>query len=158
VLLGDKEMNEEERQKENERLVERFERQKKANLANREIYKWFLEFFRNCMVVAALFFLANKSGSWWLYVIALLAGFFLAAYCYTYVENLWPAIDLTDKRGWWRRLSILGSVVALQLILTAITAGLYFTVNKIVEVQGVTQGRAPASSDVEPSVSSPKSN
>jgi hypothetical protein len=76
------------------------ERQLKANLANRAIYRWFLEFLRNCMVVAALSYVATKSGDWWLYGIAGLAGFALAAYCYTYIENAWWQLEMS-KAEWF---------------------------------------------------------
>jgi hypothetical protein len=63
-LSAEIELTEEERQKEIARLVELLERPVKANLTMRAFYKWFLEFVRNAMVVAALFFLARRSGDW----------------------------------------------------------------------------------------------
>jgi hypothetical protein len=114
----------------------RIDRVIKANVANRGIYKWFLEFTRNCMVVAALFYLARKSDSWWMYTIAGIAGFALVAYCYTYVENWWYRWPIVG-RGWRRSLIILASALVLQLMLGIITISLMTTINKITEIQGM---------------------
>jgi hypothetical protein len=128
-------VNEEEREKEIARLTAIIERQKNADVLIRASYKWFLEFLRNCMVVAALFYLAQKSGNWWLYAITMMAGLALAGYCYSYLESAWPTVDISNMGRWKARLSILASVLVLQLILLGITTTLVITVNKIVEVQ-----------------------
>jgi hypothetical protein len=75
-------------EKEIARLTAIIEAPVKAALTLRALYKWILEFLRNCMVVAALFYLAQKSGSWWVIVIAGVGGYALAAYCFTYVDVL----------------------------------------------------------------------
>ena len=135
-------LSEAERQKEVERLTELLERPVKANLAVRAIYRWFLEFLRNCMVVAALFYVARRSGDRWLYGIAGLGGFALAAYCYTYIENGWWQLEMSKKgwfltkRWWLKHVIVLASVVALQSIVIGITIGLIATVDRIVAAQG----------------------
>jgi hypothetical protein len=136
------EMTEEERQKEIARLTELLERPKKANLINRAIYKWVLELLRNCMVVAALFLIATKSGDWWLYGIAGLGGLALTGYCHTYVENVWLAIDFPQTTPFKKHAMILGGVLLLNVVLGAITVGLYVSVDRIVKAQSQT-AKAP---------------
>jgi uncharacterized membrane protein len=127
-------MKEEER-KEIERLTALLEAPKKANVALRSWYKLFLEYIRNCMVVAALFYLAQKSGDWWLYVIAAMSGLALGSYCYTYIENWWPDVNVMGRARWKTNLMIAASTLALQLVLLGITIGMVVTLNKIVETQ-----------------------
>jgi hypothetical protein len=129
------EMTDEEREKEIARLLAIIEGQKKADLLLRSFYKWFLEFIRNCMVVAALYYLAQKSGSWLLYVVTAMAGIALGGYCHSLVEAAWPNVDTSNMSPRKTNLSILASTLVLQLICLAITLGLVFTVNKIVDVQ-----------------------
>jgi hypothetical protein len=128
------ELTEEERQKEIARPVELLERPVKANLTMRAFYKWFLEFVRNAMVVAALFFLARRSGDWWLYGIAIAAGFALVAYSHTYIENGWHRLEFKSQ-GTRRKIVVGVTAALLQLSLVAITIGMYFTIDKIVTVQ-----------------------
>jgi hypothetical protein len=127
-------MNDEEREKEIVRLTALLEHQKKAITLSRAMYKWILEFVRNCMVVAALFYLARRSGDWWVYGIAGVSGFALVAYCSTYVEGVGFDVKIPYV-GW--RLHATAAVVALvtQLLLVGITIGLYVTLDKIVTVQ-----------------------
>lgn len=129
-------MDEEERQREVGRAGH-FERLIKANLANRAIYRWVLEFLRNCMVVAALLFLAQKSGNWWLWIITIVSAFVLIAYCYTYVENAWfGAISTIVPSGGWRvHVGIVVGATVTGLALLGVTAGIYVTLDKIVSVQ-----------------------
>jgi hypothetical protein len=107
---------------------------KTANVQLRGIYKWVLEFVRNCMVVAALFYVARRSGDWWIYGIAVVSGFALSAYCFTYVENVWfdYKMPYTGRR---RNVALIVGACVVQLILTGITIGLYVTLDKIVTVQ-----------------------
>jgi hypothetical protein len=135
-------MNEEERAKEIARLTELLERPRKANIALRALYKWFLEFLGYCLVVAALVFLARKSGDWWLYGIAIVGGFALAGYCYTYIENAWPEFDLTNKSRLRKHATIWVSVIVLQAMLIGITVGVQVTLDKVVKIEGET-AKAP---------------
>lgn len=135
-------MTEAERKKEIARLEAIIEGKKKSDVILRASYKWFLEFIRNCMVVAALFYLAQKSGSWLLYAVAGIAGIALAGYCHSLVEGAWPSIDTSNMTQRKMKLSILASTLVLQLICLSITVGLVLTVNKIVDVQ-ITMAKAP---------------
>jgi hypothetical protein len=138
ALKESDDMSEAERQKEIERLNELSDRQKKANVSLRGLYRWVLEFLRNCMVVAAVFYLAEKSGDWWLYGIAGIGSFALAGYCYTYIENWWPNLDVTRKGRLRGLVTIFGSVLVLQLVLAGITVGVMVTLDKIVRLEGQT--------------------
>jgi hypothetical protein len=135
-------MAEQDYEKEIARLQAIIDKQKKADLLNRAFYKWFLEFIRNCMVVAALFYLARRSGSWLLYTVAVGAGGALIAYCHSFVESAWPVVNASNMSPRKMRLRVLASTLVLQLICLAITAGLFLTVNKIVDVQ-ITMTKAP---------------
>jgi hypothetical protein len=90
------------------------------------------------MVVAAVFYLAEKSGDWWLYGIAGIGSFALAGYCYTYIENWWPNLDVTRKGRLRGLVTIFGSVLVLQLVLAGITVGVMVTLDKIVRLEGQT--------------------
>jgi uncharacterized membrane protein len=135
-------MTEQEHEKEIARLQAIIDGQKKADLLLRASYKWFLEFIRNCMIVAALFYLAQRSGSRLLYAVAIMAGLALAGYCHSLVEDAWPNVDTSNMSQRKMKLSILASTLVLQIICLAITAGLVLTVNKIVDVQ-ITMTKAP---------------
>jgi hypothetical protein len=89
------------------------------------------------MVVAALLFLARKSGSWWLWTITIVTGFALMSYCYTYVENAWFQLrsEKIPTEGWRMHVWILVGTVVTQTILIGITATFYFTLDNIVSVQ-----------------------
>jgi hypothetical protein len=135
-------MTEQNHEKEIAKLQAIIDDHKKADLLLRASYKWFLEFIRNCMVVAALFYLAQKSGSWLLYAVTAMAGTALAGYCYSLVEDAWPTVDTSNMGQRKMKLSILASTLVLQIICLVITVGLVFTVNKIVDVQ-ITMTKAP---------------
>jgi hypothetical protein len=128
------EMAEEERQREIARLTEIIERPKKANILSRDVYKWFLEFVRNCMVVAALFYLARRSGDWWVYGIAGVSAFALAGYCYTYVDAAWLEFKISHE-GWRKHLTIILGALLVQLVFAGITVGLCVTLDRIVTIQ-----------------------
>lgn len=129
-------LSEEELSAEIARLTEILERERVANITNRAIYRWYLDFLRNCMVVAALYYLAEKSGSWWLYGITISAWGALGGFCYTYIENAWPWHKLASKKGRFKRsMSILASALLLQLVLLGVTVSLMLSLNKIVQVQ-----------------------
>jgi hypothetical protein len=126
----------EEHEKEIVRLTKLIERPVKTALTLRIGYKWTLEFLRNCMVVAALFVLAKRSDSWFMFGIAAVGGLALGGYCCTYVD-VWKAraapFGKTPKQRFW---SLLLIVVFFELMTLAITVSLYLAINKIVEVQG----------------------
>jgi hypothetical protein len=134
-------VTEEEEQKEIARLTAIIENQKKAESILRASYKWFLDFIRNCMVVAALFYLAKQSGSWMLYAVTATSGFALAGYCWSQVEEVWPTMNTANMSQRKMKLSIGASVLALQLIGVGITVALVVTINKIVDVQ-ITMAKA----------------
>jgi uncharacterized membrane protein len=134
-------MSDEEREKEIARLTELYERPEKANILGRALCKWILEFVRNCMVVAALFYLARRSGDWWIYGIAGFAGFALVAYCHSYVESVWFQVRIPYE-GWRKHVAIISGVLAVNLLLLGMTAGLYVTLDRIVTLQ-VQMAKAP---------------
>jgi hypothetical protein len=134
-------MNDEERDKEIARLTALLEHQKKAITLGRAIYKWILEFVRNCMVIASLFYLARRSGDWWVYGVAGIAGFALLGYCYSYIDSLPFELKATFE-GRRQRLAIGLFALALQLLSLGITVGLYLAVDRIVTVQ-VQMTKAP---------------
>jgi hypothetical protein len=126
----------EEDAKELARLTEIVEQPLKTALTLRAWYKWQLEFLRNSMVVAALFFLAKKSGSWFMYGIASVGGVALAGYCSTY-KDVWKAnaraFGKTARQRFW---SVLLIFTVLESMAFGFTVVLYLAINKIVEVQG----------------------
>jgi hypothetical protein len=134
-------MSPEERDKAIARLTEKFELQKKAVTQSRAFYKWLLEFVRNCMVVAALVELADRSGDWWVYGIAGIAGISLLGYCTSYIESLPFEVTFISK-GRPQRLAIGLFALGLQVLSLGITIGLFLTINKIVTVQ-VQMTKAP---------------
>ena len=128
------EMNDEEREKEIARLTERAELAVKANLLSRAIHKWFLEFVRNGLVVATLFFLARRSGDWWIYGIAFVAAFSLLAYSHSYAQEFWYKLEFKSQ-GWRRKLTVGVGAALLESILPAMTIGMYLTIERIVTIQ-----------------------
>jgi membrane associated rhomboid family serine protease len=117
-----------------ERLFEYDEEKAQVEQFGRGIYKWFLEFVRNCMVVAALAYVAQKSGNWLMYGVAGLAYAALAFYCLSYVEVWRVRLDFLGSRL-RMAVRILIGVVILQSIQVIITVGLFGTIYKIVQTQ-----------------------
>jgi len=117
-----------------ERLFEYDEEKAKVEQFGRGIYKWFLEFVRNCMVVAALAYVAERSGNWLMYGIAGMAYAALAFYCISYVEVWKVRLDFLDSRS-RRAVRFLVGIVILQSIQAVITVGLFGTIYKIVQTQ-----------------------
>lgn len=118
------------------RLTELVEKPGKTALTLRAWYKWQLEFLRNSMVVAALFVLARKSDSWFMYGIAAVGGLALCGYCSTYVDVLKAKarpFGKTASQQFWSSLLVF---VLLELMTFGFTVVLYLAINKIVEVQG----------------------
>ena len=128
------ELSEEERQREIAQLAAKLERPVKANLLSRAIHKWLLEFVRNGLVVATLFFLARRSGDWWIYGIAFIAAFSLLAYSESYAQEFWYKLEFKSQ-GWRRKLAIGIGAALLGLILPAMTIGMYITIDRIVTIQ-----------------------
>lgn len=124
-------MSDEENAREIARLTAIIENQQRARSLLKASYKWFLELLRNCMVVAALFILAQKSGSWLLYLIAAMGGAALAGYCYSQAEEAWPEPDIS-RMG---RVKVSLSILLLELVGVGITVALVVAISKIVEVQ-----------------------
>jgi hypothetical protein len=118
-----------------ERLFEYNEEKAKVEQLGRAIYKWFLEFIRNCMVVAALAYVAQKSGNWLMYGVAGLAYFALGGYCLSYIEVWRVRFDFLGVGRLRFAASILFGVVILQSIQAVITMGLFATIYKIVQTQ-----------------------
>jgi hypothetical protein len=118
-----------------ERLFEYDEEKAKAEQFGRGIYRWFLEFVRNCMVVAALAYVAQKSGNWLMYGIAGLAYAALAFYCISYVEVWKVRLDFLGSR-WRMAVRLIVGIVILQSAQAVITAGLFGAIYKIVQTQG----------------------
>jgi hypothetical protein len=118
-----------------ERLFEYDEEKAKVEQLGRGFYKWFLEFIRNCMVVAALAYVAQKSANWLMYGVAGLAYLALAFYCLSYVEVWRVRFDFLGEGRLRMVVSILFGVVVLQSIQAIITVGLFATIYKIVQTQ-----------------------
>jgi hypothetical protein len=108
----------------------------KTALTLRAWYKWQLEFLRNSMVVAALFFLAKKSDSWFMYGIAAVGGLALGGYCSTYMDVLNAKASPFGKTARQRFWSVVLVFALLELMAFGFTVVLYLAINKIVEVQG----------------------
>jgi hypothetical protein len=135
--MSENEMSEDE--KEIARLTAIIEAPKIANLIIRAVSKWVLEFLRNCMVVAALAYLAQKSGNWWMIAVAGLGGFALFFSCYTYVEpfkeHIWEQFRLPRETRMQRILSVGLITLLFELVTYGIMFGLWLSINKIVEIQ-----------------------
>jgi hypothetical protein len=116
-----------------ERAVKRLENGKKAILANRSFYKWLLDILRNCMVVAALAFLARRSGDWWMYGIAGVSYLALTGYCNSHIQEI--VFDLNMKGG---SRPVFWTVWAVAEVMTlAIIIGLFLTIDRIVTIQAL---------------------
>ena len=118
-----------------ERLFEYDQEKAKVEQFGRGIYKWFLEFLRNCMVVAALGYVAQKSGNWLMFGVAGLAYLALGCLCLSYVEVWRVRLDFLGEGRLRSVLSILIGVLVLQSIQVIITMGLFATIYKIVQTQ-----------------------
>jgi hypothetical protein len=86
------------------------------------------------MVVAALGYVAEKSGSWLMYGIAGLAYLALAFYCVSYVEVWKVRLDFLGSR-WRMAARLLVGIVILQSLQAIITVGLFGAIYKIVQTQ-----------------------
>jgi hypothetical protein len=75
------------------------ERRAKIARANRALYKWVLDFVRSLMVVAALAYLAVKSGSYLVWGITIIANLALCGYCYTYFDAWTARREFFSQRG-----------------------------------------------------------
>jgi hypothetical protein len=117
-----------------ERLFEYDEEKANVGEFGRGIYKWFLEFVRNCMVVAALAYVAEKSGNWLMYGIAGLAYAALAFYCISYVEVWKVRLDFLGSRVRMAARLLVG-IVILQSVQAVITVGVFGAIYKIVQTQ-----------------------
>jgi hypothetical protein len=116
-----------------DQAVKRLENEKNAILANRSFYKWLLDILRNCMVVAALAFLARRSGDWWIYGIAGVSYLALTGYCNSYIQEI--VFDLNMKGGGRR---VFWTVWAVAEVMTlAIIIGLFLTIDRIVTIQAL---------------------
>jgi hypothetical protein len=133
-MISEGATDEAERQAEIARLTEILERPVKANLLGRAIHKWFLEFVRNALVVATLFYLARRSGDWWIYGIAFAAAFSLLAYSHSYIQELWFQLEFKSQ-GWRRKVAVGIGAALLELVFPSMTLGMYFTIDKIVTIQ-----------------------
>jgi len=111
------------------------ERRAKIARANRDLYKWVLDFLRNLMVVAALAYLAVKSGSYFVWGIAIVANLALCGYCYTYLDVWTAREDFFWHKGRKGKLVALAAIVLIQLMMLVISAMMYLALNKIVSVQ-----------------------
>ena len=116
-----------------DRLTRRLEGQKKAIGLSRSIYKWVLDLMRNCMVVAALAFLARRSGDWWMYGIAGVSYLALSGYCNSYIQE--AVFDLNMNGG---SRPVFWTVWAVaELTTLAIIIGLFLTIDRIVSIQAL---------------------
>ena len=117
-----------------ERLVVFDEREARRARILRGFYKWILDFLRNAMVVAALAYLAVKSGSKVIWTMTAVADFALCAYCYTYIDIWAPHPDLMAR-------GVIGKIIAsvfvliIQLLLVIVTVAIFFALGFLVGVQ-----------------------
>ncbi|HEY5210535.1 MAG TPA: hypothetical protein VIJ42_13945 [Stellaceae bacterium] len=110
---------------------EALEKEIAPHLRIREAYRWVLEFIRNAMVIAALAYLAYKSGSWFVWTIAGFAQLVLCGHTSTYID-IWVARFSFSKASPKTAGAIAAGGTLLQC---AISAALFFAINKIVEAQ-----------------------
>jgi hypothetical protein len=118
-----------------DRLFEYDHQKAEVEHFGRGIYKWFLEFLRNCMVVAALGYVAQKSGNWLMYGVAGLGYAALTFLCLSYVEVWRVRLDFLGEGRVRTVVSILIGVLVLQSIQVIIMLGLFATIYKIVQTQ-----------------------
>lgn len=110
------------------------EKRAKASLELRAFYRWMLEFIRNTMVLAAIAFLAVKSGSYLLWGVAAFTGLFLCGFCYTYIDSLRASRNLSEhgragKIAWW------SITLGIEVLMLGISAAMFFAIDTIVSVQ-----------------------
>jgi hypothetical protein len=103
----------------------------------RAAYKWWLDIVRNLMFVAALQYVALKSGHWYLKALSDFTYFVFAGYCMSYITS-WvfnPFHGIKNKRlQFWLGMFV-GTLLPAALIL-AISFAVYLSVDDIVRVQG----------------------
>lgn len=112
------------------------ERTAQTSQMNRALYKWILDFIRNVMVVAALAYIAKKSDSYLIWGLALVANFVLCGYLYTYVEP-WTVKSEAISKGGWNNFGALGVILLVQGAMIAISAAIFFAIDRIVSAQGL---------------------
>jgi hypothetical protein len=121
------------------------EKRAAANLMIRSYAKGFLEFVRNLVVVSFLFVLAEKSGKWYLYALALAAGFALWSTVYGYIDPLVlnqrplnaARLQTATIRARWALtlIAFLVSLILLMLLTYGLSVSISFIVLEIVRVQ-----------------------
>ena len=100
----------------------------------REWFKGYLDFIRNLVVVSLLFVIAEKSGKWYISLLAWSGLIALEGYYYTYLQPWRPNLPAVSSR-WLARLMFLIAGGLLVLLVFAASASILITLGEIKRVQ-----------------------
>jgi hypothetical protein len=88
------------------------------------------------IVVSFLFVLAERSGKWYLYALALLGGFALWGTVYSYTEEWRPNLAVFKQRWLAALVALLLAVLVLVPLVMAMSVGFQAALRELVRVQG----------------------
>jgi hypothetical protein len=109
-------------------------KRREANKAILALDRWFLEFVRNTLAVSVLFAVAEKSGRWYLYGFAYLAGLDLWGTIYAHLDPIVANARLVRNKV-VTSLLILLAVVLVAVPVYALSSTLVFIITELVRVQ-----------------------
>jgi hypothetical protein len=109
-------------------------KRREANKAILALDRWFLEFVRNTLVVSVLFAIAEKSGRWYVYAFAYLAGFALWGTIYAHLDPIVANARFVRNKI-ITSLLILLAVVLVAVPVYALSTTLVFIITELVRVQ-----------------------
>jgi hypothetical protein len=102
---------------------------------DRTLYKWVLDFIRNVTILSGLIYLAQKSGSFFVWVVAISADFALCAYCYTYIDVWRVRGDLLPRNGIREKILGIFALLLIQGALVGIFVGISAGIDAIATAQ-----------------------
>jgi hypothetical protein len=96
--------------------------------------RWVLDLLRNVVVVAFLFVVAEKSGKWYMNLIAWLGFCAIWAYCSSYWEAV--AMNLEPfKQRWLSIVIFVALTIPLVALVMAVSLGLQLSIREIAGIQ-----------------------
>ena len=105
-----------------------------ANKAILAFDRWFLEFVRNMLAVSVLFAVAEKSGRWYIFGFAYLAGFALWGTIYVHLDPIVASARFVRNKI-ITSLLVLLAVVLVAVPVYALSSTLVFIITEFVRVQ-----------------------
>ena len=111
-------------------------KRREANKTILAFDRWFLEFVRNTLAVSVLFAVAEKSGRWYVYGFAYLAGFALWGTIYAHLDPIVANARFVRNKI-VTILLILLAVVLVTVPVYALSTSLFFIITEFVRLQAV---------------------